>query len=73
MQYKLFNWVVSFRMIPRFFIAFAIIFVIAFCAQLCIMCAFIPLGCSFDTALSSAIGVGISCGVINSISLAQID
>lgn len=73
MIYNLFVWVVSFRKIPRFFIAYAIIFVIAFCAQLCIMCAFIPLGCSFDTALASAIGAGVGCGTINAISLVSID
>ena len=73
MLYDLFDWVVSFKKLPRFFVAYAVIFVIAFLSHFCVACLFIPLGMQFDTVWLGAIGTGIGCGLINAISLCRID
>ena len=73
MPYDLFDWVVSFKKFPRFFVAYAVVFIIAFCAHFCVACLFMPLGMPFTTVWVGAIGTGIGCGLINAISLVCID
>ena len=73
MLYDLFAWIVSFKKLPRFFVAYVIVFGIAFCAHFCVACLFIPLGMPFTTVWAGAIGTGIGCGFVNAIVFVCID